>query len=57
VLVDTESPATDSRGFPLLSCERDADRLAAALVTLGHDVLVREAPLAVGGDVGRLRLA
>jgi len=46
VLVDTESPATDLRGVPLRSRERGADRLAAALATLGHDVLVREAPLA-----------
>lgn len=46
MLVDTESPATDLRGAPLRSRERGADRLAEALATLGHDVLVREAPLA-----------
>lgn len=46
VLVDTEWPATDLQGKPLLSKERGADRLAAALTQLGHDVVIEEAPLA-----------
>jgi hypothetical protein len=46
VLVDTEFPSTDLRGTPLLSKERGADRLAAALAELGHDAAAVEAPLA-----------
>jgi hypothetical protein len=46
VLVDTEMPATDLHGTPLLAKERGADRLAAALTELGQDVVLTEAPLA-----------
>jgi hypothetical protein len=46
VLVDSESPATDLQGKPLLSRERGADRLAVALRAFGHDVTSQESPLA-----------
>jgi hypothetical protein len=46
VLVDSESPATDLEGKPLLSRERGADRLAVALRAFGHDVVIQESPLA-----------
>ena len=46
VLVDSELPATDLEGKPLLSRERGADRLAAALAELGHEVMSEERPLA-----------
>jgi len=47
VLVDSEMPATDLVGAPLLSRERGADRLSAALAALGHDVTSEEVPLAL----------
>jgi len=46
VLVDLDLPARDLQGNPLLASERGADRLAAALTELGHDVVLLEAPLA-----------
>lgn len=46
VLLDTELPATDLQGNPLLSQARGADRLATAVAALGYKVSVNEAPLA-----------
>jgi hypothetical protein len=46
ILVDSEMPATNMEGTPLLAQARGADRLAAALGGLGHDVLNEERPLA-----------
>ena len=46
VLVDPRRPATDGAGRPLLSRERGADRLTAALAALGHAVRLEETPLA-----------
>ena len=46
VLVDTELPGTDLQGNALLSHERGADRLGAAIAGLGYEASVIEAPLA-----------
>lgn len=52
VLVDTELPATDLQGNPLLSQERGADRLATAIAAIGYEASVNEAPLAAAPPDG-----